>query len=195
MDEIRKNHIVQLISEDNTVIEGIVFDYDNDRVSVLVAYDSLLLAGNIKELDLLRVKVNTHLGIKEMNCHVIAKLNANNCIVVENNETIPVEQKREFVRVLSNIAFKILKDDNKIIECYCINISAGGIAFCVNNEVFKINELVNVILPKEEFDTEITACGKIIKNYDNCFVAQFINLSSYNEDKIMKHVFKLIAKK
>jgi hypothetical protein len=54
---------------------------------------------------------------------------------------------------------------------------------------------VNVILPEEEFEKEIVANAQIIKIYDNCYVAKFLNLNSYDEDKIMKYVFKLIAKK
>ena len=195
MKEIRKNHIVQLLTSDGIKIDGIVFDYESDRVSVLIAYDSLILAQKINELDELMVSINTHLGVKKMKSHVICKPNANNCIVIENNEAIPIEQKREFVRVLSNIIFKIEKTDKKIIECYCINISAGGIAFCVNNESFDINEDVKIILPEEEFESKIVSSAQIIKHYDNCFVAKFSNLSSYDEDRIMKHVFKLIAQK
>lgn len=195
MEEIRKNHIVQLMTDDNINIDGIVFDYDYDRVSILIAYDSLFLARNVNELDELSVSVNTHLGVKKMKAHVIDKLNANNCIVIENNEAIPVEQKREFVRVLSNAIFKIEKNNNKLIDCYCINISAGGVAFCVNNEELDLNEIVKIILPKEEFEKEIISSAEIIKIYDNCFVAKFLNLNSHDEDKIMKYVFKLIAKK
>lgn len=195
MDEIRKNHIVQLLTKDNDKIDGIVFDYTHDRVAVLVAFDSLFLARKINELDMVLASVNTHLGIKKMNCHVIDKLNANNCITIENNETIPVEQKREFVRVLSNAVFKIEKSDSSLIEAYCINISAGGVAFCVNNADFVLEENVKVILPEHEFEKEIIANGQIIKKYDNCFVVKFLNLNSHNEDKIIKYVFKLIAKK
>ena len=110
MDEIRKNHIVQIFTKDNTKLEGIVFDYTHDRVSILIAHESLFMARKISELDELVLVVNTHLGIKKMNSHVIGELNFNNCIVVENNEAIPVEQKREFVRVSSNAVFKIKKE-------------------------------------------------------------------------------------
>lgn len=195
MKEIRKNHIVQIQTADNTKLEGIVFDYENDRIAVLIAYESLYLAQKLNELDELLVSVNTHLGVKKMKSHVIDKLNSSNCIVIENNETMPVEQKREFVRVLSNVVFKIVKSDFQTVECYCINISAGGIAFCVNNVSFKIGEKVRVILPESEFEKEIVIDSVIIKVYDNYYVAKFNNLKMYDEDKIVKYVFKLIAKK
>ena len=51
MKEIRKNHIVQLLTSDGIKIDGIVFDYESDRVSVLIAYDSLILAQKINELE------------------------------------------------------------------------------------------------------------------------------------------------
>ena len=195
MDEIRKNHIVQILTSDNTKLEGIVFDYDHDRVSVLIAYESLFLARKINELDELTVTVSTHLGFKKMKSHVIDELNANNCIVIENNETIPVEQKREFVRVLSNIVFKMKKNDGNYFDCYCINISAGGVAFCINNSNIAVYDEVDILFPQEEFEKEISVRARIIKAYDNYYVAQYLNLKPFDEDKIVKYVFKLIAKK
>lgn len=195
MDEIRKNHIVQIITKDNVKLDGIVFDYTFDRVSILIAFESLLLARKIEELDELTIIANTHLGIKKMICHVIDKLNANNCIIVENNKSLPVEQKREFVRVLSNAVFDVIKEDSSKITAYCINISAGGVAFCVNNSSFKQEENIKIILSKEDFEKEIIANAQIIKIYDNCYVAKFLNLNTFDEDKIVKYVFKLIAKK
>ena len=195
MEEIRKNHIVQLKTKDGTKLDGIVFDYEKDRVSVLIAYESLFLAKNLEELDEVYVSVNTHLGIKNMTSHVIDKLNSNNCVVIENNETIAVEQKREFVRVLSNMTFKLKKEDETKIDCYCLNISAGGVAFCANNCHFSDNETVEIIFPKDELEKEIVTNAQIIKNYDNYFVAKYTNLNPHDENKIVKYVFRLIAKK
>ena len=195
MKEIRKNHIIQMITADNNKLEGIVFDYENDRIAVLIAYESLFQARKLNELDELSVIANTHLGIKKMKSHVIDKLNSSNCIVIENNEAIPVEQKREFVRVLSNITFKLKKENGNIIECYCMNISGGGIAFCINNEMLKLGENVTISLPEDEFEKQIIINAKIIKVYDNYYVAKFEDLNSHDEDKIVKYVFRLIAKK
>ena len=195
MDEIRKNQIVQIQTADNTTLDGIIFDYDHDRISVLIAYESLFPARKLDELDELIVGVSTHLGYKKMKCHVIDKLNANNCIVIENNEAFQVEQKREFVRVLSNVVFKMKKTDDKFFDCYCINISAGGVAFFINNSSLTLYDEVDIVFPQEEFEKEINVRARIIKTYDNYYVAQYINLKPFDEDKIVKYVFKLIAKK
>ena len=45
------------------------------------------------------------------------------------------------------------------------------------------------------FDREIFCKGEIIKVRENSYVAKFLNLKPYDEDKIVKHVFKLIAEK
>lgn len=195
MNEIRKNHILQLMTKSGEKLDGIVFDYAKDRILVLIAYESLYEARKLNDLDELLVTAYTHLGVKKMFCHVIDGLKSNNCIVIENNESIPVEQKREFVRVLSNITFKIEKQDNNIIDCFCINISGGGIAFSVTGAEFKIGEIVQINLSEDDFGKEIKTSGEIIKEYNNFYVAKFLNLQPHDEDKIVKYVFNLIAKK
>ena len=87
------------------------------------------------------------------------------------------------------------KEDNTILDCYCINISAGGVAFFVNNTNFELNETVQITFCKEDFEKEIVVDANIIKIYDNSFVAKYSNLKPHDEDKIVKYVFKLIAKK
>lgn len=195
MDELRKNHIVQIELKDKTKIDGIVFDYGRDRVKVLIAFDSLSEAKKLKELDKMFVQVNTHLGIKQMFSHVIDTLDKNNCIIIENSPTVHVEQKREFVRVLSNFIFKIVCDDNTSVDCFSINISGGGIAFSSKNYDFSVGQNIFIHLPKHEFEREIVSRAQIIKVRQNSVVAKFINLKPFDEDKIVKHVFKLIAEK
>lgn len=195
MDEIRKNHIVQIELKNQTKIDGIVFDYGRDRVKILVAFESLQEAKTLKELDEMLVRVNTHLGVKQMFSHVIDCIDKSNCITIENSPTLHVVQKREFVRVLSNFAFRVICENKTNIECYCINISGGGIAFGVHNSHFGIGEIIEMHLPSHIFDREIICRGEIIKVRENSYVAKFINLKPYDEDKIVKHVFKLIAEK
>ena len=194
MEEIRKNHILQITTKNNICVEGIVFDYSKDRIKVLLSYDSLVKAKNLKELDRIFVKANTHLGIKNMKSHIISELNSENCIVIENGATIPVEQKREHVRVLSNLVFKLSKN-NELFTCYCINISAGGIAFVCSETSFKLDDEVVLIFDEKYFGKTFNASGKIIKVNDDYCVAKFYNLKMYDEDRIVKYVFKLIAKK
>lgn len=196
MDEVRKNQIVQMETKGKTKFEGIVFSYTKDRIAVLVSYDSLQEAKKINELDKLLVKINTHLGVKQMFSHVIDPLARNNCVVIENNEALPIVQKREFVRVLSSFTFKIEKEDESVFECYCLNISGGGIAFSSPNCAFELGEKVLITLPEQEFEKEIEISGSIIKIYDSHYVIKYDNnIASGDEGKIIKHVFKLIAQK
>lgn len=195
MDELRKNHIVRIELKDGTKIDGIVFDYGRDRVKVLIAFESLQDSKKMKELDELLVRVNTHLGVKQMFSHVIDTLDKSNCVTIENNETLHVVQKREFVRVLSNFSFKIVCENKTVTDCFSINISGGGIAFGAFDAHFGIGEIVELHFPNHIFDREIVCKGEIIKVRENSYVAKFLNLKPYDEDKIVKHVFKLIAEK
>jgi len=194
MNEIRKNHIVQIELKNKTVLDGIVFDFTHDRILILISFDSLLEARNIKELDELLINVNTHLGIKKMKCHVIGCLNKDNCIIVENNDAIPVVQKREHVRVLSDLEFLVQKND-EFYKCFCINISAGGVAFWCNDVDFKVNDKVNIVFSADDFEKEIKLHAEILKINDTSIVAKYLNLNPYDEDRIVKYVFKMITKK
>ena len=127
--------------------------------------------------------------------HVISVLNDNDCIVLENNPAFPVVQKREFVRVLSDILFQITTQDEQIITAYCNNISAGGISFnCIDKE-FEIGEKVKLKFFAKDFEKDITCQAKIIKSHYGIYVAKYINLNVNDENKIVKYVFNMITKK
>lgn len=195
MIEIRKNQILNLETKEGIKSEGIVFDYDKDRVSVLISFDSIENAKKYKELDILLVNVKTHVGVKMMFSHVIDELSMDNRLVIENSDCIQTLQRREYVRVTSNLCFKILKKDEKEFECFCLNISGGGIAFVCHETAFKIGEKVEMFFPKEEFDKEIICKGVIIKTKKDSYVAKYENLTPAMQEKIIKHVFKLVTKK
>ncbi len=194
MDEIRKKHIVKIPLSTDVTIDGVVLDYTADRVMVLISNNGLQAARNLKELDEISVYVHTFLGIKKMISTVISELNDKNCIVIENAPSSPVVQKRRFVRVLSSIKFDILKG-NKIINCVCVNISAGGIAFYTKDEGIKLGEIVKIKLFERDFEKDIVCRAEIIKYDDGVYVAKFFDLNKYDEDKIVKHVFKLLTAK
>lgn len=194
MNEMRKNHIVKIELSDNRAIDGIVFDYSKDRFSVLVAFDSLDLARELSELDELKVLIYTHLGIRRIKSHVIETLRKDNCIVLENNESIPTIQRRQNVRVVSNFAFDIEKEEQEY-KCFCINVSAGGIAFYCNEADFELNQKVKIKFSEKEFEKNIQTYATIIKVSDSSYVAKYVSLNKYDEDKIVKYVFKVIAKK
>ena len=193
MDELRRSNFVKIVIATGETVEGEVVDYSDDRALIAIAETSLSLAQNIKELDEVKVFVYTHLGLKEMRSAVIEPLNSLNCLVVENTPTVKVEQKRAFVRVASDLKFKLSKD-NLFYDCKCMNISAGGVAFWLRNSKIEIGDLVTIAFPKEEFEKDILTQATIIKKDTDWFVAKYIDLNPRDEDKIVKYVFKTIVK-
>ena len=193
MDELRRNNFVKIILSTNEVLQGKVADYSADRVLVLIAPESLELAKKMHELDEADIYVYTHLGVKQMKSAVISALNKFNCITFENSPTVKVVQKRAFVRVASNLKFKLTKNDVSY-DCSCVNISAGGVAFWLRNSDVKIGDLVTIFFPKKDFERDITAQALIIKNNSDWFVAKYIDLNTHDEDKIVKYVFKTMVK-
>lgn len=191
MDELRKKHIVQIIYN-HDLINGFVVDYTADRVMVLVANEYSNLAKNLKELDEVEVIVFTHLGLKKMKSAIISELNQDNCLIIENSPAYSVPQKREFARVLSAIKFLIIKKD-AVYNCNCVNISAGGIAFSCNETDFQIGDTVKLKFFERDFGKDIVCIADIVKRYDNVIAAKYKNLSSFDEDRIVKHVFKLMV--
>ncbi len=194
MKELRKDNFVSIQLKDKTLIEGVVLDYSHDRILILINDSFIEKAKKINELDTLFLTVNTHLGLKNMISSTISTIDCNNCIVVENNEAVPVEQKREFVRVLSNLSFKIILK-NETFKADCINISAGGVAFLFDD--FKLNngDEIDILFDNRYFQKEIRCRAKIVKASLNNYSAKFIDLPPSDEDKIMKYVFSLIVKK
>ncbi len=194
MDELRKNHILQIRSKNTQTINAIVIDYTKDRILALVCEESIDEAKKINELDNLLIKAHTHCGIKNMKSAVISELDNNNCIVIENNPIIPFEQKRKFVRVLSSVNFTVEKNGVDY-SCNCVNISAGGIAFYSKEGVFEVDDKVVVKLSRNDFLKDIVVSSQIIKVNQFDTVAKYLDLDKNSEDKIVKYVFDLIAKK
>lgn len=195
MEEIRKNHLLQLKSKGKMTIDGVVMDYTSDRIMVLISQESLFEAKMVKELQEFTVVANTHLGVKKMISHVIKPIDKNNIIVIENNPAFPVVQKREFVRVISDILFQITTFEGKIITAYCNNISAGGIAFNCIDEEFNIGDKVKIKFFEKDFDKDIECMAQIIKSHYGIYIAKYINLNMTDEGKIVKFVFNTITKK
>ncbi len=193
MDELRKKHTVQIFYN-NVLIKGIVVDFSDDRVLIKIDDDFLSVAKEIKELDEVEVDVDTHMGVKKMKSSVISELNSKNCIVIENNPSYSVVQKRESVRVSCSINFLIIKDE-KMIIAKCDNISAGGLAFKINEGQFKIGDIINIKFFEKDFGKNITCQASIVKIEDDIYAAKFLNLNMYDENKIVKRIFELIASK
>ncbi len=194
MNVIRLAQKLQIKTKDNNIIHGFVSDYTFDRIMIKIADDDVNMAKSLKELDDIFIIISTHLGIKHMNSTVITQINSNNSIIVENNKMLEVEQKREFVRVVSNLKF-VVEFDLKIINCQAINISAGGIAFKSDTNLFKVDDKIKIKFSEKDLGKNIICNAIIIKVQDSMLVAKYTDLNPHDEDKIMGYVFKLITYK
>ena len=196
MDELRKENKITFELRNKTIIKGKVLDFIEDRVLVKIDDDYVDEAYKIEELTDLYVTVDTHFGIKNMFSCVISELNQKNEMVIENNEAIYVEQKREYVRANAIFDFEILDKDKNEFSCKSVNISAGGISFNVDeNCKLNIGDDIIIKLHKNLFEKEIECCAKIVKITQGGYAAQFIDINPYDQDKVTKYVFKLTSKK
>lgn len=193
MDEIRVNNKVNIETIQGDILKGVVLAVEYDRVAIKIDDGNYLDAKKIQELDELKIIANTHFGIKTMISSVISALGKYNQIVVENNPSLSIEQKREYVRVMCNFNI-ILSIDGKITNALAQNISAGGLAFNLPSEKLKLGDEIEIRFPKEIFEQDLRCDAKIIKINDDNYVGQFDNISKSNESKIMKYVFKNVSK-
>lgn len=192
MDEIRLNNKVDIETQKGAALKGSVTLVEYDRVAVNIDDEYLDEAKKIKELDELKIAAKTHFGIKTMISAVISTLDKYDNIVVENNPSLSVEQKREHVRVMCN--FNILVNKNDILtNAAAKNISAGGIAISLE-EKLNLGDEIEITFPKEIFEQDFKCSAKIIKINDDNYIAQFDNISETNESKITKYVFKNVSK-
>lgn len=194
MDEIGKNDILELELEDGSLVFGYVYEYSKDRVSVKVDPDSLEIAKKIKEMDKLFVMARTRYGIKNMISHVIYELSNVNRMVIENASTVTVEQKRENVRAVDSFKFKVyLNNIEYIVEC--LDISAGGIAFSFDGDIFRRGQILKVVFDEDLFSKKISCDAEVIKAHNGFCAVKFLNLNIYDESKITKKVFKILSGK
>lgn len=192
MDELRKNQSVLIETLDKTKIEASVFDFTFDRVSVEIKEDFVTLAKNIKELEELTVTIDTHLGIKKMNSSVISSLDSANKLLIENNPAYIVISKREFSRVRAKLDFTITKN-KKEYNATGIDISGNGIGFSCSETDFKVDEIIEINITKD--DAKISTKAKIVKTGPNLIAATYVDIDSKMQDKIVKYVFKQSTKK
>lgn len=194
MEEIRNNNTVEMNFNNNITIKGTVVDYTTNRIEVIIDDDYIENAKKVKELDSFILVAHTKFGIKKTYSSVISELDGLNKMAIENNPTIPVMQKREFVRILSTIDFKVQKDD-EIYDCKCLNISGGGVAFSAKEGVFKSGENVKIIYSASDFEKEIMLNATICRVTDKTVTAKYIDVNQHDEAKIVKYVFKKSAKR
>lgn len=193
MEEIRKNNIVELHFAQDKVINATVADYSNNRINLRVNEDFLAAAKEVKPLDNLMIIAYTDFGIKKTFSSVIEKSEDSTFITVENNQSVPVIQKRDFVRISSDISF-VIKKDGKFYNCSCINISGGGIAFKADGLLLKPDETVKMIFHSKDFERDIYADAIILNVNTKKTTAKFTTLNKYDEAKIVKYIFRKSAK-
>ena len=193
MDELRKNHILHIQNQSGLELEGIVIDFEPDRVMVKINDDYVESAKSLDELDDVKVSAQTHFGLKMMDSCVISTLDKYNCLVIENTPSYQVEQKREHVRVNADFEFYVIRNE-KYIKCRSINISAGGIAFSSTPNSFLLDDEAQIVLPLKEFSKQIKCGLKIVKILNEKeYAAQFVNLNPHDENKIVKRIFEYIT--
>lgn len=195
MKEIQKNNLLQITIANGKVISGCVLDFLEDRVLVQVDKECCELAKALKELDEFRVCVQTVLGKRNMDSCLICELNENNRLVIENADSIAVECQRNHVRVDCDFDF-VIKVDNNIANARATNISGGGIAFEISRPKFEKNDIITIVLPAKLFGKMLECELKVLKmdSGDRASCAgQFVNLSIYKEDTIVKYTFSKMA--
>ncbi len=193
MKEIRKNNKLIISLKDKTLVHGVVYDYSDDRLLVLIDKNDIEKAKKLQELDEIALRVETHLGNKLMISTVISELNKYNCIIIENNPEIIVAQKRQAVRVSVHFPFFVNKA-GKLLECHTTNISAGGLAF-TSKHTFEQDENINIEFPAHIFDKKICTTARILKVAPDFYAVKFLDLTQNDEDKIVKYIFKMMVKK
>lgn len=193
MKEIRKNNKLVISLRDKTLINGVIYDYTDDRILVLIDKNDIDLAKKIQELDDIALRIETHLGNKLMLSSVISHLDKYNCILIENNPEVVVAQKRQAVRVAVDFHFFVVKG-TKYLDCVSNNISAGGMSFTSKTK-FELDEELTIEFPVNIFGKSITTHARVLKITNINYAVKFLDLSQNDEDKIVKYIFKMMVKK
>ena len=194
MDELKKNNTLHIVLKNGSKITGTVEDYQKDRVMVHIAENCIDIAKSLNELDELKVTAMTSFGVKMMTSSVISTLNSSCCIVIENNPSVPVEQKRGHVRAVDDFKFQIKNNDNIYIG-QCLNISASGLAFKTQGIEFEVGEIVDLVFPKEVYLKAIECSIEILRKNNDHYTSRFNKINEHDADKIVKRIFKLLSRK
>lgn len=193
MEEIRLKQCVAILTPLKKEILGVISDFSYDRVLIKIENNYLETASKLAELDEVIVVVLTHLGRRTMKTIVISPLNSKNQILLENRPSDKVEQKRAYVRVKTDIPF-IIEFNQKYFKCKMEDMSCVAIAFYSDQE-FKKDDVIKISFSKEFFEKDIKCMAKIYKFYNNIYVAKFCDLNIYDEDRLVKYIFRKMTKK
>ena len=128
-----------------------------------------------------------------MKSTIMSMSRSHNEFTVENSEVIQIAQKREFVRSCVNFRF-FVKAEGKLIASTSIDISAGGIKFLPDENIFAIGDVVEIKLLSEEFGKNLTIEAQIINNIGKNLVAKYTKISEYDRDKIAGFCVKTLSK-
>jgi len=191
MKELKVNDRVD-IDYCGNLIKGTVQKIEYDRIKITIDKEDIEKAKPVQELDNLQIIAHTRMGLKKTEAAVIDTLSKINSITVENNDAIDVVQKRKYVRAVCDFKLTVEKSGRQI-QCEALDISACGIAIKTKEKEFEPGDEVKIYFEKEPLGKNITVFGKIVKMNDLNYGIAYNNLSKYDEDLIMKFVFKIIS--
>lgn len=194
MIEARRGQIVIIKSPKFQDFEGVIADAQKDRLKIFYSKEYESAAWALQEGDEIFIKVHTQFGIKPSKSMVISSPSVDGELVIENSPALEISQKREFVRAAVNFRF-FVKKDASLVGATSADISAGGVKFTPDEYSFDIGDIITVKLLSEEFGKNIEIEAKIINSISDKLIAQFIDISEFDRDKIAGFCHKVLSER
>lgn len=183
MIEAKRGQIVIIKNPKFTEMEGVIESAEDDRLKIHYSKEFKSFAWALSESDELIVYVHTQFGIKTMNSMVICAPSTDGELVIENAAALPISQKRNFVRTAAKFRFFIKKND-MLIGALSVDISAGGIKFIPDENIFNLEDTIEIKLLSDDFTKDITIEGVIINITNNTIIAKYTKINEFDRDKI-----------
>lgn len=191
MIEARRGQIVVIKNPKFSKMEGIVEHVLDDRLKIYFPKECESLAWALSEGDDLLVDVHTRFGVKHMRSMVISAPCENGELVIENARALQVPQKREFVRAAVEFGFFIKKNE-KLIRARSVDISAGGIKFIPDENVFAVDDIIDIKFLSEEFGKDINIKAVVIAKLNDKLTAKYTEISEFDRNKIAGFCIKVL---
>ena len=191
MIEARRGQIVVIKNPKFSKMEGIIEAAQEDRLKIYYPKEYEGMAWALSVGDELLVDVHTPFGVRHMNSMVISTPLEDGELVIENASAFQIPQKREFVRSAVEFNFFIKKEDS-LIRARCVDISAGGIKFTPDENIFCEGDGVEIKFLSDEFEKDINVKAVIISVKVNNAVALYTDINEFDRDKIAKFCIKVL---
>ncbi len=192
MNEIKRGQIIILKNPKFSELEGIVESVEDDRIKIHYSKQYESYAWALAEGDELIAQIHTMFGIKNMESMVLYAPSTDGKLVIENAEAIKVNQKREYVRAAVEFRFFVKKEES-LIGALCKDISAGGIKFIPDENIFNIDDEVVLRFLGEEFEKDLNIKAQIIKENAQVIIAKYSQINEFDRDKISKFCQKTLS--